>query len=1335
MPDEEELFALQGINRAAPAGQHDGGECLAIQNLVPQGPADTRHWAAPQPGMDISTDHDYLSIGWQTRSNLGALANTDTDPGQSLNRLVGLTAGGLFTIDPGQSYLEKRLWRFDMRDDSRRASFAEVGDTLFVCVTSGCRDVDELLWVRGDQAARASWPALPLLNVSWTDTGSDTALPEGTYVFRIAWRLDDGTIGPSSGPYRVDTGSTSSSGFEFTFAVGRYTQPLSRAWEERLSDLVVLAQIPAVGEDGTRTVKAIQEPAYRITTLGPETGDEVTWSDSREGVISSQVYDGMGLGQHDRLAGTVYNYNKRLLLGDAAYDLYRPELEKIVEWTDGVHNGGGNDQWLMMEVEVETANGTVRRVSDPLPFDTSHAEAVALRSNTIWYRDGRALRWAWYVSSDYSGDIEAATWSRVTMPAARSFTEAAGSNVAFKDVGQGAINITVTDDLTVDVTEDPNWSGQKRSSEVDTGYGTTIRNSPNTASVAISDVLAGTGASAARVRFALSVGATNDANNDSTASCDITVRVKDENDNILDTQTESLSYSGVNRTEPGRIVLDSYTASAAGVIEIDTTASASVKSDTNDDSWARAAAVVADVELTVDGTTQSVPVSRDPQLDRDANRITWSEPFRPLDIPPDQVVFAGDRADSPVMALQAVGQEVSEGQFGEYPILCFQKLGVRALQVSKEEPFIQGVNLLEADAGLVSRNATTALGGKVVAALTDGVRAFRPQPAETPLSAPLHDKEGRFLSDLRSGAALTTFTDSTVGRKELWVAFNQRTYVYSARHGTWSTLTRARADFAPGDQTVGVGWDGQIVVEEGAPDTAPDTAGQAAEALSAEVVTAPFSLGPVGRLERIQRLMIERYRTPGEVRWELYAMDPDTAGAGLGDEKRATLPGGEKSEELIPSVLVASGTMGDTDMGTVWLKKGLGYAWWLRLEATAAPGESIDAFGAHFDRRRPLRATELFPTLPDIVGRRMPLDDTTERCPSDGRTGNVPPMWESKADLAYGPGNTAPQWESGGALEWDPQEESDFNRAPQWEDKGALAFDPETAEEEFDPYEAPTVGDTIYVFTAGGGFSRFAHQDSGFPVSAYQNLNSDPAGAELAVDYGAGQVFLAAPDGIWRYDLLGQNETQILSGKDVAGVAADPLTTTLYASYKATGGIQSMEYDGSGASSFAAGSKQGYDLAVAPSGGNRGFLFGASTTENEVVRWLLSDGTETTLKDGGAVGTTIARHVAVHLGRARVFYQFSRRENIRRVRSNNFQGTDEAGLFVNNARRTKKIRDRTEWDILEDEEQLLELRETEDGALSAATYNLDGSSRAHRTDSSQTYDTGAYVRSAAAISE
>jgi hypothetical protein len=103
-----------------------------------------------------------------------------------------------------------------------------------------------------------------------------------------------------------------------------------------------------------------------------------------------------------------------------------------------------------------------------------------------------------------------------------------------------------------------------------------------------------------------------------------------------------------------------------------------------------------------------------------------------------------------------------------------------------------------------------------------------------------------------------------------------------------------------------------------------------------------------------------------EVNWKLVTKDPNAAQALKSDPlNRASLPDGLTARDLLPNVLVQSGTLKRGDLQTIPLASALGYSWFLRLEGKGEPDQGIEGFGATLNQQRRVQPRAFFPDQPE----------------------------------------------------------------------------------------------------------------------------------------------------------------------------------------------------------------------------------------------------------------------------------------------------------------------------------------------------------------------------------
>jgi hypothetical protein len=731
-------------------------------------------------------------------------------------RMLVLRADALVAVDPANQFSETLIYTFAQADASRRATFAQVGRYTAVAVTAGVGvgAPDKLLIVQGDEVLETGWPWTPTFSVHWDERTGDEYVPEGLYAFRLAWLLDDGTIGPASGPVLAPTPTAESpdNGFRAVLTIDGYPESVSAAWASRIAGLTVVCH-PEVRDTTAVQVAALDVPGYRITGFEgiPAVGDTQSWYDTLEGIVSGELYDTTTLSNHEIQAGAVFGYNRRLVLGDVAYDLERPSLAHHVK------GGGGTFRHLLMRVRVETTQGIITRFSEPVGFSDQASRKVELRTGTIFYRDARAVTWDWLVSEDYSGDIAAATWERLTIPGTpRTFKAAGAANLAVAEVESSFIDLTMTETGSDDITS-AGWSASFVAEEESQDGNLTVTDTPHSPTLDLDTVLAADQTmQAVSVRLKTRQLTETTGNASANTSGAATVQVLDGGGSILDEQHWTV--------DPPRgedidnfvtiLTLDDFVPAEADRIQVSLTADAqtTVSGAGSASAESRMEVVTVTIDTATSSSGDTVPV--DPAtshavLDADPNRIIWSRALRVLDLPAEAVTYAGRSDRDRVLALSAVGQPVSQGQFGQFPIVVFGRESIRLLRVGTN-PFVQGVEVLTASTGAVGRRAVANLDGSLAIATPEGIFELTPQLGDL-LSAPLHDDA--FLDALGPETALTYFGRAGTGRRELWVAAPD-VHCLSLTRGAWSTLPIQRRDFMRiGDTVFGCEPTGELVEE------------------------------------------------------------------------------------------------------------------------------------------------------------------------------------------------------------------------------------------------------------------------------------------------------------------------------------------------------------------------------------------------------------------------------------------------------------------------------------------------------------------------------------------
>lgn len=773
----------------------------------------------------------------------------------------------LLAVDP-DTYAETALHTYGSADATRDLQSATVTQDTVVGLTSGSGvgAPGPLLLLRDDTVTELPWPDPPDFSVRWSERTGEGYVEPGTYGVRLAWRLEDGTIGPASGPLLSTTPDPGSpdNGFEATITVEGYpTGSPSPAWEGRIAGLTVIVHPESFAGDAT-SVEALDVPGFRVTGWEgvPSASDDLTWSDSLEGIVSGEPHDTTTLVHHEISAGALYSYNKRLVLGDVAYDFETPLLRHMV-----IGGGGGTDYHLTMRVRIETKAGVITRYADPIGFDSANVGTVELRGGLLYYRDARALSWAWLVSSDYdSNPFDGATWEKVEIPDTPSEMSAAGSsNFAYVEVDQRYVDLLTRAKTTNDVTTNGNWTDQLYSVQEEEDTPTTDQviadDTPHDATLDVTgnNIIAAS-EQITKARFELAVEVIEDATGNASAdgSITLTVSVLDGGGSTIDDSTNTIEPP-VDTTY--WVELKTFQPSNAEQLRVETSASASADASGSGSAHAKGRVEAQTVQIDVADSSggQTVSTNRSStsaERDRDPNRIVWSEPSRPLDLRAGAVTTVGEHDDDPVLAFASNAKPVSSGQYGDYPIVVLCHNTMWAVQVGTD-PFVQQVSPLSADLGATGRQAHVNVGGTLFVATQEGIARLTPA-VEGIVSDPLHD-DGTFLSQLDGDARLAHVRDRSQGRNEVWVRGRKKTYVFSLPAGAWSTLRRRRQAWQPvTEKTHGLGPDGQLFLE---------TMGRAIGEVYVE--TAPTGLGAEATLKRLRDAWLRLSEPSGHKRLAL----------------------------------------------------------------------------------------------------------------------------------------------------------------------------------------------------------------------------------------------------------------------------------------------------------------------------------------------------------------------------------------------------------------------------------------------------------------------------------
>lgn len=957
------------MDASVPAHRAAPGTLRAAVNLVPAGPPDSFAYEVAAGAEAKSEARRLLALGRQVRQVRGALSDLEGDPEQSLERLVGCTEGALVIIDPSQNWATREIHAFDEADATRTMQLAPVARGHWAALSKGPehKEPEQVVEVRDDAVLPLKPPALPTVEITAEETadpGDDEKLLDaGEYVFRFAWMLKDGTIGPPGGPQRVELSSAETgAGFELTFRIAAYPYPLPAAFAEQITGIAVFVQPPLLRDSNDDPREgaergAMKNPAYRVAPIsGTSVGDEVEWADASELILTYDALRDESLLQHEIRAGAAFGYNQALMLGDVAYDFHRPRLRKMLgtggePYRDGIDNAGGNDYWVRLGVEIATSNGRFERFSEALPFDEAAAASATFAGGLLYYADLRAERWAMYVSQDHVPGSTPGTWSEAVMQGARRDFTAGGGNYGYASLEAsydlrtaGASSENVYDDLegetsasssayyetqgTADLRDDSHHVSGPEEVNPYLDFGTEL------AADAVIDLKALVSAWASGYQ--------------ARAVAELRVRVLDVEGDLVDSasRTASVNVNGRSQTDGGDYAL---TLDAGGAVSIefdlitrDTLASSNGQPGA--DSYASANSRISrpdGVRIRVSAGGGTIGAERTGaeiaaaggKVDHDPNRMLVSRTGRPRDLPASQAGYIGDGPADGIVGFASSTLPASEGQFGEFPVYALCRESVSLGQVGPtggpNGPIAFAGWRKVSTRGCVGRQAFCNLDRAVVFASPDGIYQLAPDLSREPLSAPLH--KGDFLASLGAHTALGYYHDggSAAGRarRELWASAGRLVFSFSLRHGGWTILDRERWAFGQhAGRLLGTGplagGAGGKLFEEGA----------SSAAQKVFVQTSRLYFGALGAWKRLRRLWLRQDDPLSSLTWKLFAQDPTVGRLLLSEAAMTSAP-----YDVFP---LAAGMCLEAEV---------------ELIGEGLPGQSMEGVGFELDVRMPHR--------------------------------------------------------------------------------------------------------------------------------------------------------------------------------------------------------------------------------------------------------------------------------------------------------------------------------------------------------------------------------------------
>jgi len=310
------------------------------------------------------------------------------------------------------------------------------------------------------------------------------------------------------------------------------------------------------------------------------------------------------------------------------------------------------------------------------------------------------------------------------------------------------------------------------------------------------------------------------------------------------------------------------------------------------------------------------------ELDAAPNRILVSDLNQPRSIQAKRTIYIGSNRNDRVVAMAATGLEVSEGQFGEYPVYVFSPTKITPLRVGAGDvAFLEGP-AISITRGAVSRHAVTNVDGSIVYASREGVYFLNPgRPGQPAISAPLHVRQGadvlNILPRLNAYTALAYNNNPTLDVQELWVGTqNGDTYAYAIRFDQWFTMPRKRRLWvhnALEQGTLLYGLDaGGVLVEETARIDVEGLVdfGLGYAAVPFKVRSVWLHLGLPGIRKKLRRMRIYQPVPMDTLTWKVEYL-PDRVNRGTLDPELLTDPSGLAGPD---NLTVGSGTLDGQDL-------------------------------------------------------------------------------------------------------------------------------------------------------------------------------------------------------------------------------------------------------------------------------------------------------------------------------------------------------------------------------------------------------------------------------------
>ena len=363
--------------------------------------------------------------------------------------------------------------------------------------------------------------------------------------------------------------------------------------------------------------------------------------------------------------------------------------------------------------------------------------------------------------------------------------------------------------------------------------------------------------------------------------------------------------------------------------------------------------LILDGSITVAATGADMPnaTTTNQVVDRNPNRYIVSDVLQPRSLGADLVYEVGESANDPIIGFAANTHAVSEGQYGDYPLIILSSETVSLAQVgSGAVPYV-GIQRI-ANRGCVGRYAFTNYERLVFFAARDGVWALGPHISDDAISASIHYHygSGDLFTCLTNDTCMGYYNDNLRGRREIWMGAGKLTFGYSPVHSTWFILDRERKDFHL--------LNGVLYGVSGSDDSRKTyDEGGSEEAIAVYLRTNRMTLGMPGVRKRIYRTSIRQTLQAYELHYRYRDVQTD----------------GNRAE-------IITGQINAGSLDTVSHSQGLAYMPELELYGFMLPGQGLVSFAIEWAPMRRNTAHASVPTPADITPTMADVSDIAWDC-------------------------------------------------------------------------------------------------------------------------------------------------------------------------------------------------------------------------------------------------------------------------------------------------------------------------------------------------------------------